>query len=172
LAIALRPAAQGWTVPNDKPDMTSLVEHWRARGPTLRVLEATSGLELPVTGALATAGCPVAVVNPRQARDVATATGRVAKTDGLDARALAHVAEAVRPIPRPLPEAHAQALSTLLMRRRQRMEMLTAENNRLRAAPAGLRPRRQVPIQWREHELHDLDTDIGSRSDHRRYCVV
>lgn len=163
LEIALRPAEQGWTVSDDEPGIASLVARLRAVGPTLIVLEATGGLEMPVTVALATAGLPVAVVNPRQARDFAKATGRLAKTDALDARALAHFAEAMRPLPRLLPEPQAQERSALLARRRQFIEMLTAEKNRLSAAPPGLRPRLQAHIHWLEQEVHDLDTDVGQR---------
>lgn len=163
LDIALRPTGQGWQVPNDDGGITVLVARLQAVDPTLIVLEATGGLELPVTLALAAAGLPVAVVNPRHTRDFAKATGPLAKTDTLDARALAHVAEAVRPVPRPLPEAQAQELSALLGRRRQLIEMLTAEKNRMSAAPAGLHPRIQAHIRWLEHERHDIDTEVGRR---------
>src|SRR4029450_12046038 len=127
-------------VSNDELGIASLVERLRTVQPTLVVLEATGGLAVPVTGALAEAGLPVVVVNPRHARDVAKATGRLAKTDTLDARGLAHLAEAVRPTPRPLPEAHAQALSALLTRRRQVVQRLTAERCRLQSAPQRMRP--------------------------------
>jgi transposase len=163
LDIALRPTGQGWQVPNDDGGITLLVARLQAVDPTLIVLEATGGLELPVTLALAAAGLPVAVVNPRQTRDFAKATGQLAKTDALDARALAHFAEAVRPVPRPLPEAQAQELGALLGRRRQLIEMLTAEKNRLSAAPAGLHPRIQAHLRWLEHELRDIDTEVGRR---------
>jgi transposase len=163
LDIALRPTGPGWQVPNDDGGMTLLVARLQAVDPTLIVLEATGGLELPVTLALAAAGLPVAVVNPRQTRDFAKATGQLAKTDALDARALAHFGEAIRPVPRPLPEAQAQELSALLGRRRQLVEMLTAEKNRLSAAPAGLHPRIQAHLRWLEHERRDIDTEVGRR---------
>jgi transposase len=115
--VALRPTEACWHTSTDALGIAGLVERWRTVQPTLVVLEATGGLEVPVTGALAAAGRPV-VVNPRHARAFATATGRLAKTDRLDARGLAHVAEAVRPTPRPLPAAQAQALSAMLTRRR------------------------------------------------------
>jgi len=163
LDIALRPTGQSWQVPNEDGGITLLVARLQAVGPTLIVLEATGGLELPVTLALAAAKLPVAVVNPRHTRDFAKAPGQLAKTDTLDARALAHFAEAVRPVPRPLPEAQAQELSGLLGRRRQLIEMLTAEKNRLRAALTSLRPRIQAHLDWLEHELHDVDTEVGGR---------
>jgi transposase len=163
LDIALRPTGQGWQVPNEDEGITRLVARLQAVEPTLIVVEATGGMELPVTLALAAAGLPVAVVNPRHTRDFAKATGQLAKTDALDARVLAHFAEAVRPVPRPLPEAQAQELSALLGRRRQLIEMLTAEKNRLSAAPVGLRPRIQAHLHWLEHALRDVDTDVARR---------
>jgi transposase len=163
LDIALRPTGQGWQVPNEEEGITMLVARLQAVEPTLIVVEATGGMELPVTLALAAAGLPVAVVNPRHTRDFAKATGQLAKTDALDARVLAHFAEAVRPVPRPLPEAHAQELSALLGRRRQLIERLTAEKNRLSAAPVGLRPRMQAHLHWLEHALRDVDTDVARR---------
>lgn len=163
LDIALRPTGQGWQVPNEEEGITMLVARLQAVEPTLIVVEATGGMELPVTLALAAAGLPVAVVNPRHTRDFAKATGQLAKTDALDARVLAHFAEAVRPVPRPLPEAHAQELSALLGRRRQLIERLTAEKNRLSAAPVGLRPRIQAHLHWLEHALRDVDTDVARR---------
>ena len=164
LAIALRPTGQGWQVPNADEGMTRLVARLQAGEPTLMVVEATGGMELPVPLALAAAGLPGAVVNPRHTRDFAKATGQLAKTDALDARVLAHFAEAVRPVPRLLPEAQAQELSALLGRRRQLIEMLTAEKNRLSAAPVGLRPRMQAHLHWLEHALRDVDTDVARRS--------
>jgi hypothetical protein len=117
LDVALRPPDDCWHVHNEESGIASLVERLRTLPPALSVLEATGGLEVPVTGALAEAGLPVVVVHPRHAREFANATGRLAKTATLDARGLAHFAEAVRPPPRPLPKAQAQALSAWLTRR-------------------------------------------------------
>ena len=108
LDIALRPSGERWVVANDASEVTTLVERLQTLHPTLIVLEATGGLERLVTSALATAGLPVVVVNPRQARDFARATGPLAKTDAWDARALAHCADVMRPTPRPLPDAQTQ----------------------------------------------------------------
>jgi transposase len=143
LDVALRPTAEAWATPNDEPGIAALVARVQAVHPALLVLEATGGLEMPVTAALAAAGLPGVVVHPRQARDVAKAPGRLAKTEALDAQGLAHFAEAVRPAPRPLPDAQPQALSALVARRRQLLEMLTAEHNdaAIRASPV-----------WREHD--------------------
>jgi transposase len=123
-------------------------------------LEATGGLQLPVVAALASAGLPLAMVNPRQVRDFARATGKLAKTDQLDAQVLAHFAEAVRPTPYPLPDAQTQELTALLTRRHQVVEMLTAEKNRLRTTRESVRQRVQDHIRWLEQELADLDDDL------------
>src|SRR5881296_2088171 len=139
LDIALRPSGERWAVPNDASGVATLVDRVQTLHPTLIVLEATGGLERAVTSALAAAGLPVVVVNPRQARDFAKATGQLAKTDVLDARALAHVADAVRPAPRPLPDAQTEELRALLARRRQLIGMRTAEQNRLSGVSQRLR---------------------------------
>src|SRR3989475_12373568 len=131
LDIALRPSGERWAVPNEASGVMTLVDRVQALHPTLMVLEATGGLERAVTSALATAGLPLVVVNPRQVRDFARATGQLAKTDALDAGMLALFAERVRPTPRPLPDAAAQLLDAVLTRRRQLLEMLVAEKNRL-----------------------------------------
>ena len=110
LDVALRPTGERWTVANADASLAALVAQLQAVAPTLIVLEATGGYQRAVVAALAAAGLPVVVANPRQTRDFAKATGQLAKTDALDARALAHFAEAVRPSPRPLPDAQTEAL--------------------------------------------------------------
>jgi transposase len=105
LALAVRPTGDRWAVTQDETGMAALVAQLQTMAPTLLVLEATGGDQRAVVAALAAVGLPVVVVNPRQARDFAKATGQLAKTDVLDARTLAHVADAVRPTPRPLPDA-------------------------------------------------------------------
>jgi transposase len=162
LDVALRPTEDCWHVNHDASGIAGLVERLRTVQPTLVVLEATGGLEVPVTGALAEAGLPVVVVNPRHARDFAKATGRVAKTDTLDARGLAHLAEAVRPTPRPLPEAQAQALSALLTRRRQLVQRLTAERRRLQTAPPPIRADIQAHITWLTRRLARTTDDVAA----------
>ena len=124
------------------------------------LLEATGGLEVPLVSALAAAALPVVVVNPRQVRDFARATGKLAKTDALDAQVLAHFAEAVRPPVRPLRDADTQELNSLTTRRNQLMTMLVAEKNRLRRASHSVRPGIQSHIMWLEQELNDLDKDL------------
>src|SRR5574342_653288 len=131
LDVAVRPSGEGWSEVNDVAGVSALVARLRPLGPALIVCEATGGFERAAIAALAAAGLPVVVVNPRQVRDFARATGELAKTDELDAGILALFAERVRPAVRPLPDAEAQELAGLLARRRQLLEMLQAERNRL-----------------------------------------
>jgi len=126
------------------------------------ILEATGGLEVPVASGLAAAGIAVAIVNPRQVRDFARATGRLAKTDRLDAQILARFGETVRPAPRPLATEQAQSLEALVTRRRQLVEMLTAEKNRRSMAPKVLYRSIDEHIRWLEKRLSGLDEELGS----------
>ena len=160
LDVAVRPADSPFTVPYDDAGITTVVERLRAVSPVAIVVEATGGLEVLLAGALATAGLPVAVVNPRQVRDFARATGRLAKTDALDAQVLAQFAEAVRPVRRPLPDASTQQLAALITRRRQLVEMLTAEKNRRSLASRGMRSQIQTHIDWLAQHLAQLDQDL------------
>jgi transposase len=162
LDIALRPTGERWAVVNDDAGMAALEERLQALQPTVSVLEATGGYQRAVVAALAAARLPVAVLNPRHARDVAQATGPLAKTDALEARALAHVAEAVRPTPRPLPDAQADELRALLARRRQLVVMRTAEQNRLGQAPPRLQADIQAHITWLNTRLTALDDDLDT----------
>jgi transposase len=139
------------------------VERVRVLKPTLIVLEATGGIHLPVVAALAAAKLPVVALNPRQVRDFAKATGKLAKTDRIDAQVLAHFAEAVRPEVRPLPDAATQQLAILVARRRQLMEMRVAEQNRSRGAPARIRLQIREHIAWLNRQIDELDRDIGQR---------
>ena len=147
---------------NDDAGIATLVARLQAVQPTLIVLEATGGYQRAVVAALAATGLPVVVVNPRQARDFAKATGQLAKTDALDARALAHFAEAVRPTPRPLPDAQADELRALLARRRQLVAMRTAEQNRLGSAAPRLQTDIQAHITWLNTRLAALDDDLDT----------
>jgi transposase len=162
LDIALRPTGERWAVPNDPSGFETLVARLQVVHPTLIVLEATGGLERAVTAALATAGFPVVVVNPRQVRDFARATGQLAKTDALDARALAHFAAAVRPTPRPLPDAQTQELRALLGRRQQLIAMRTAEQNRLAGTHGRLQTDIAAHITWLNTRLTTLDDDLDT----------
>lgn len=160
LAFACRPSGETGTVPNNDVGIRELAARCQALAPTLLVLEATGGYEAAVVAALVTAGLPVVVANPRQVRDFAKATGQLAKTDALDARVLALFAERVRPAPRPLPDAAAQALDALLTRRRQLVEMLTAERNRLLVARPPVRRDLQQHIRFLERRLREVDDDL------------
>lgn len=160
LDVAVHRPATRWTVDYTEATLPSLVARLTALAPALIVLEATGGLEVPLVGAVAAAGLPVVVVNPRQVRDFAKATGRLAKTDTLDAAVLAHFAAAVQPAVRPLPDAATQGLAAVVTRRRQLVDMLTAERNRLSCAPLGLRKELQAHIRWLERRIAGLDTDL------------
>lgn len=160
LDIALRPDGR-FVVPHDETGIVHVVERLRALPVALIVLEATGGLELPLIGALVAAGLPVVVANPRQVRDFAKATGKLAKTDPLDAQVLAHFADVIRPLPRPLPDEQTQTLAALLARRRQLIEMLTAEKNRFGSAHRPVRKRLSAHITWLEREVAQTDRELA-----------
>jgi transposase len=162
LDVGLRPSGEHWRTTNDETGISGLVKQLRTRAPGLIVLEATGGLERLVVAALALAGLPLAVVNPRQVRDFAKATGRLAKTDALDAAVLAHFAEAIRPEPHPLPDDASQALAALVERRRQVVGMLIAEKNRYQQALPAVRPHLAAHIAWLEQALKDLDVELDA----------
>jgi transposase len=159
LDIAPRPGVP-FSVQHHEAGIGTVVEQLRQLAPALIVLEATGALETALTSALVEAGLPVVVANPRQVRDFAKAAGHLAKTDRLDAEILARFAEVMRPTPRPLPDVDAQALAALWARRRQLVEMLTAEKNRLLTAPATIRKSLRTHIAWLERELAYTDTEL------------
>jgi transposase len=162
LDVHLRPSGEAFAVPRDGPGLDQLLARLRADPPALVVLEATGGFETTVAAALAGAGLPLAVVNPRQIRDFARAMGRLAKTDRLDAEAIALFAERVHPGPRPVPGADARALAELVARRRQVVEMIGMEQNRRRQARAPKVARTiAATLKVLEAQLADLDRDIG-----------
>ena len=167
--VAVRPGGDIWSVDYDETSVAGLVDRLQALGPTAVVLEATGGLEVPLASALAVAALPVVVVNPRQVRDFAKATGRLAKTDALDAQVLAHFAEAVRPPLRQLRDDDAQELNAMTTRRNQVMTMLVAERNRLSRSIPSVHSSIQSHIAWLEQELKDLDD--GLRQTLRRSPV-
>ena len=172
--VAVRPTGKRWVLPYDETGIEGLIPQIVDLEPALVLLEATGGLELPLVAALAAAALPVVVVNPRQVRDFAKATGTLAKTDTLDAGVLAHFADAVRPEVRPLQDAATQVLNSLTARRHQVMTMLVSEKNRLGTAsgavsPRAVSPRIEAHIAWLEQELSDLDK--GLRQTLRRSPV-
>jgi transposase len=160
LDVASSSEERVWRVSNDHAGITTLVADLVARAPQLVVLEATGGQETAVTAALVTAGVAVAVVNPRQVRDFARATGQLAKSDALDARVLALFAARVQPPPRPLPDVVAQELAALLARRRQLVEMRTAEQHRRPTLAARLRPALDAHVVWLSQQIAELDQEL------------
>jgi transposase len=163
LDVAERPSGVRWTATNDVAGLAGMVERLQGSGPVgLIVIEATGGLEIPLVAALSTAGLPVVVVNPRQVRDFARALGKLAKTDGIDAGVLAQFGEAVRPEPRGLPDELTQELQGWLARRRQLLEMVLAEEQRLAVAAGGIRPHIQRHIEWLRSQLRDVDAGLQS----------
>jgi transposase len=160
LDVAIRPGGESFTVANDESGISGLLK--RLELTDFVIVEATDGPEVAVASALATAGIAVAVVNPRQVRDFARATGRLAKTDRLDAEVLARFGEAVRPEPRPLADEHARALEAVVVRRRQLVEMLTAEKNRRTSAPKVIQRSLDEHIRWLEKRLAGFDDELSS----------
>lgn len=160
LDVAVRPSGDMLTVRHDESGIAGLITRLQAWQPTAVVLEATGDLECTVVSALAAAGLPVHVVNPRQVREFARATGRLAKTDALDAQILAQFGEVLRPAPRALPDEATQALSAALARRRQLLEMLIAEKQRHSQAAARLKPGIATHITWLTAELQRVDADL------------
>lgn len=165
LDVAVQPSSAQWQVANSAAPIEALVEQVIAVGPERIVVEASGGYEAPLVAALASAQLPVVVVNPRQVRDFARATGQLAKTDRIDAQVLARFGEAIRPELRPLPDETTRAVRAQVSRRRQLQEMLTAEQNRLvsaavQDAPEPLRDQLAEHIQWLRQQLADVDDEL------------
>jgi transposase len=163
LEIYVRPGGASWTVSNDAEGHTQLVRRLKGIAPTLIVLEATGGLERAVTYAMAEAELPVFVANPRQTRDFARAIGLLAKTDHLDAQALAHFADAVEPELRDLPDQDTRDLSSLITRRRQIVNMMTAERNRLHSAPPCSQDSIKMILTCLEEAKAEVEKEIDIR---------
>jgi transposase len=159
--VHVRPSGEAFAVLRDGKGLEPLGNTLRKLGPALIVLEATGGFEITVAAALASAGLPLAVVNPRQIRDFARATGRLAKTDALVAKVIALFAERIRPEPRPLADAESQSLAELIARRRQVVDMIGMETDRLHQAR---NPRVQrmlkATLNTLRAQLAELDRDI------------
>jgi transposase len=161
LDVAILPIGRHFVVSNDEAGIDELLGGLEDPKPILVVLEASGGYERPVAAAIAASEIAVAVVNPRQTRDFARAPGKLAKTDRLDAKALARLAEAVRPEPRALPEEEAEEFSAILDRRRQIIQMMSAEKNRLGAATSKAVARRiEAHLRWLEKELGRTERDL------------
>jgi transposase len=162
LDVARSDREEVWRVGNDEQGIQELVGQLRDIGPELVVLEATGGFEFPTAAALAAAEVPVVITNPRQARDFARSTGQLAKTDTIDARGLALFAARVKPQIRELPSEEARALNAIVARRRQIIEMITAEKNRLGFALKPVQKGIRKHIRWLERQLTNVDSDLDS----------
>ena len=164
--VCVRPSGDHWHADQSEAGVAQLVLRLSALTPTLVVVEATGGYETAIVTALAVAQVPVAVVNPRQVRDFAKALGRLAKTDTIDASVLALFAERVRPDVRPLPDDAHQELVALVTRRRQLLDMLTAERNRLATARRSVRASVQQHVRWLERRVQNADADLTTTIQH------
>lgn len=168
LEVASSSEAKTWQVTNDVAGLEALVSRLLALNPSLTVLEATGGYEFEAACALQAAGLAVAVVNPRTARDFARAMGALAKTDALDARMLAAFARVLHQHPererfvKPLADAELQRLQALVLRRRQLVQMITSERQRMRISHVAARPSIERVIEFLKTELGDSDADVAA----------
>lgn len=162
LDVAVVPSGEMYSFANDEEGIRDLVAALTPMAPRIVVLEATGGLEIAAAGMLGVSGLPVAIINPRQGRDFARASGRLAKTDAIDAQVLAEFACRMQPEPRPLADEQTQRLSALITRRRQVIEMIVAEKNRLRRAHLEVTKRLKAHIDWLEHELEEVDDELSN----------
>jgi len=160
LDVAVRPSGVAFAVERTAAGLDALLARLKELAPRIIALEATGGFETVVTAALVAAGLPVVVVNPAQVRAFATAIGQRAKTDPIDAGIIAHFAEATRPQIRPMPDADTLLLADLVQRRRQIVEMIGAESQRLKRAPARLRKSITRLLKALQKELTSVETDI------------
>jgi transposase len=160
LDVASTGSDEVWSVANAAEGIVQLVQRLSEIGPTLVVMEATGGFEVPAAAALAAAEIPVVIANPRQVRDFAKSTGQLAKTDAIDAHILALFAERVRPQVRPLPDEDARGLDAIVGRRRQIVDMITAERNRLGFALPAVHKSIEQHIRWLERQLDRVDSDL------------
>ena len=160
LDVAVHEPASEWHAENTDAGIAELVQRLKELKPTLIVLEATGGFELRLVAELAAAQLPVVVTNPRQVRHFARSLGKLAKTDRLDAQRLAQFGAVLRPTPRPFPTEQEDQLTALLTRRRQVVEMLTVEKNRLHTVRPNLRADVDEHIQWLKTKLAKLDEEL------------
>ena len=163
LDVATFTTNKNWHAPNNEAGISQLAETINKLVPTLVVMESTGGYETPLAYALSKAGIPCAVVNPREVRDFARATKKLAKTDAIDARVLAHFAAAIKPEPRPPSDEEAGELEAILSRRRQVVEMLTAEKNRSHIARKPVKEEIRDHIAYLEKRLEEIDANLSGR---------
>lgn len=161
LDVAILPSGEELSIPNDEGGCRALAAKLKELNPSRIVLEATGGHENLVAGILSAEGLPVVVINARQIRDFAKATGKLAKTDRIDSKVIARFAEAIKPEPRPLKDDQAQALTAIITRRRQIVEMITAEKNRLAISHEKVKKDIRETIEWLQKRLKDIDKDLS-----------
>ena len=163
LAVHIHPTAEAFRIAYDDAGLAQLLARLQALAPALIVCEATGGYEIDLAARLASAGFPLAVVNPRQVRDLARALGRLAKTDPIDAEMIALFAEKVRPMAQPLADETTRRLGELVTRRRQLLEILVAERNRRPLVrDRAVRARLDAHLAWLRREIHELETDVST----------
>jgi len=163
LDLCTEPAGETLHVDYDDKGISHIVKHLVALAPTLIVMEATGGLEMRLAGELAAKSLQVAIINPRQARDFAKATGQLAKTDLVDAAILAAFARAIRPVVRPLKNADTRDLDDLVTRRRQLVDMRVQEMLRMGTASKVQKKSLTSHITWLDKRIADLDDDLTKR---------
>lgn len=161
LDVAVFPSDEETSVPNNEAGCRDLIVKLKSIKPKLIVLEATGGLQNLVAGMLIAAELPVAIINPRQLRDFAKATGKLAKTDRIDAKIIARFGEAIKPEPRPIKDDNNQALTALMTRRRQIIDMITAEKNRLGSSHVSVKKGIKETISWLEKRLAEIDKELS-----------
>ena len=160
LDVKVLPSNEAEQFSNDDSGVKKLIKYFKKIDPSLIVFESTGGLEMLAVSSMIENHLPVVVINPRQVRDFAKATGKLAKTDSIDADTIARFARDIRPEVRPIKDEHTQLLSALNARRRQLVDMLVAEKNRLYTAPKPNIKSIQKHIQWLEKSLEDINKDI------------
>lgn len=158
LDMAIHDSEKQWHFANSEAGIQKICKLMANLNPTLVVCEATGGYEMPLCIHMGETGIPVALINPRQIRDFAKATGKLAKTDRLDARAIAHFAAAIHPKPQVI--AENQDIKDIVTRRSQLVQMVIAEKNRLRSARKNTKMRIQAHIEWLEAELDEIDRGL------------
>lgn len=158
--MAAHPTEQRRRFSNDDKGIAQAVSCLKELSPELVVLEATGGMEMPLVSALVIAGVPTVIANPRQVRDFAKATGKLAKTDAIDAKIIALFAALIKPPIRPFPDAQTQELNAISSRRRQILDMITAERNRLSTASKAVKERIQAHIEWLQHDQAEIDKEL------------
>lgn len=163
LDVAVTDSGETRQFVNDDEGISQAVHYIASMKPAGIILEATGNLEMPLAAALQASRLPVAVINPRQVHDFARATGALAKTDTIDARILALFGARVKPEMRPLPNQKAREMRNLLTRRRQLIEMLTAEHNRVSQAGDSIRSCIEIHIKWLETALSDINDDLDNQ---------